>query len=52
MGTSYEVVLQEAVCDSMLAERNIWVFHRPETDIVLMLVRISPCTEMSDLNQA
>ena len=34
------VMLQDAVCDSMDAERNIWVFHRPETDIVLLMVGV------------
>ena len=41
-GASYlrrPVVLQDAGCDSMQAERNIWVFHRPEADIVLLMVR-------------
>lgn len=33
------VMLQDAGCDSMQAERNIWVFHRPEADIVLLMVR-------------
>ena len=32
-------MLQAAGCDSMQAEQNTWVFHRPELDIVLLMVR-------------